>query len=306
MINPTRTAILAKSVQNYSHWIRLLIGCILLTSAGLKAFLFVTEPKELPFLLHNRWLLIAIVEIEWVMGSFLILGGFPTLVITLCTILFGGFSCVTFYAFLMGYKNCGCFGPIHVRPLYSLLLDVFVVILGILLISNAQESSRPFGLRRYALCALVAAGLLGGYRMFQSGYHQPTQVVLEASDNTIYLEPDTWTSKQLPITRYLGADAIFDGGPWTLLIYRSDCGSCRKAVDYLQKLAQASPNKRFGLIEVPVNSTFSAPISNKNVMHWQLSTQVDWFVATPVMLQVTDGVVESVQTQREVQQLVDP
>ncbi|HUO09001.1 MAG TPA: MauE/DoxX family redox-associated membrane protein [Phycisphaerae bacterium] len=246
--------------RGYSQGIRGFIACILISSALLKGYSLMTNSGLKSTLIQSHWILITAVEIEWLTGWWLVFAGYPRWAIRTALVLFLCFAGVASYEVVMRYRDCGCFGQLRVYPLFSLTLDIVTIALMIPLLATQKQTPRPFRTTKlYLAGAIVAVALLAGYQMVKEPHTKPQQVALESDQNTIFLEPDTWVHKQLPIVSYVNLGSRLDHGRWTILVYRADCGICRKALDYVERLAQMSPDEEFGLIELPTG-TVSPPV----------------------------------------------
>jgi len=107
--------------------IRIALGLLLLTAAGFKAHQLATEPVLGAGLLDSRWLLMATVEFELLLGLALLWNVWrrPTWAATVTC--FALFACVSLYKGLSGEATCGCLGRIRINPWYTLAFDIAVV-----------------------------------------------------------------------------------------------------------------------------------------------------------------------------------
>jgi len=109
--------------------IRIALGVLLLTAAGLKAHQLATEPVLSTGLLDSRWLLMATVEFELLFGLWLLGNIWPKPTWAAALACFGLFAGVSLYKALSGHASCGCFGRVPVNPWYTATLDVAMVFL---------------------------------------------------------------------------------------------------------------------------------------------------------------------------------
>jgi hypothetical protein len=115
------------SIGSLAHagWIvRLFLGLTLLAAAGFKAYaLWIdAEPPDLIFSSSRAQL--AIVEIEGVMGLWLVSGVYPRASMLVGCAFFGFLASVSLYLALAGRSSCGCFGRISVDPWATFAFDV--------------------------------------------------------------------------------------------------------------------------------------------------------------------------------------
>jgi hypothetical protein len=104
--------------------VRIVLGVLLLSAAGLKAHQLATEPVLSTGLLDSRWLLMATVEFELLFGLWLLGNIWPKPTWAAALACFGLFTCVSLYKALSGYATCGCFGRVSVNPWYTATLDL--------------------------------------------------------------------------------------------------------------------------------------------------------------------------------------
>jgi hypothetical protein len=108
--------------------VRIALGLLLLTAAGLKAYQLATEPIPGTGLLDSRWLLMATVEFELFFGLWLLANIWPKPTWAAALACFGVFTCVSLYKALSGHATCGCFGRVAVNPWYAGTLDLAVIV----------------------------------------------------------------------------------------------------------------------------------------------------------------------------------
>ncbi len=108
--------------------VRIILGVLLLVTAGLK--LFDPSPDSfsgLDLLSSPRWRMAAI-EAEALLGLWLLTGAYPRLLWLTGVLCFSLLAGVSFNLGLEGRSTCGCFGAsMSVSPWYALTLDVFAV-----------------------------------------------------------------------------------------------------------------------------------------------------------------------------------
>jgi len=148
--------------------VRILLGLVLLTAAGLKGHQLATEPILATGVLHSRWFLVGLVEFELCFALWLLAGTTPRLAWRAAVLCFGAFACMSAYMGISGEGSCGCFGRVAVNPWHTFTLDVTLV--GVLLLyppgKTTSGSKRPWRLPVWA-CASAAllVGLPGAYVM---------------------------------------------------------------------------------------------------------------------------------------------
>jgi len=107
-----------------------LFAVVLLVAAALKAWQLLTEPAAHNNIWTARPVLIFQVEFEFVLGIWLFSGLLRKAAWLAGLACFSVFSLVTLYKAVNGAESCGCFGPVHVKPLVTLFtVDLPAVVL---------------------------------------------------------------------------------------------------------------------------------------------------------------------------------
>lgn len=107
---------------------RYILGTLLIAAAVLKANELASSPLLGPGLLNQRWFLVLVVEIETVLGAWLLLGTGATWTWAATLLLWLVFLGVAGYEAFTGAGSCGCFGRIRVNPRYTACFDLAVVL----------------------------------------------------------------------------------------------------------------------------------------------------------------------------------
>ncbi|KKK52835.1 hypothetical protein LCGC14_3100920, partial [marine sediment metagenome] len=90
--------------------VRLVLALILLAAAGLKAHQLATRPVSEVDVFSYRWSLIFQVQVELVLGLWLLSGLYRRRAWTVAIVCFAAFACIAFYKGVSGQASCGCFG----------------------------------------------------------------------------------------------------------------------------------------------------------------------------------------------------
>jgi hypothetical protein len=283
--------------------VRVMISAILLTAAALKAYQLATEPVPNRDILSYRWSLMIEVEFELFFGLWLLSGLYRRLAWGLGVVCFAVFSAITLYKGIIGETTCGCFGKIHVNPWYTLMLDL--TLLGSLIMFHPRLG-RPAPLRRVRLrffaAAIVAlaAGIPAGIAM---GTYSPSRLSgdgsIIGSEHFVLLEPEAWLGNPLPLLKYIDIEGKLRAGHWTVVLFHHDCPECRKELPALQEKVRQLASKpgagKTALVEMPPYGEAGKNLvaSNTPCTVGKLSDVRDWFVMTPTVIELSDGVVLS-------------
>jgi hypothetical protein len=132
-------------------------GLFLLLAAALKAHGLATYPMAEDSFLATPRLLVATVEVEILLGFWLLSGWAPRASHLSASLFFLILAATSFYMGLNGQESCGCFGRVSVSPWWTFALDVGI--------SSGLLYWYPIaGLRGAELSIILATGL-GGIAM---------------------------------------------------------------------------------------------------------------------------------------------
>jgi len=109
-----------------------LLGVLLLVAAALKAWDLTHShvPRTEVWEIAYNVFIIFQIGFEVFLGSWLISGLFKKLAVKVAILCFVVFFIVTMWKVVIGAKTCGCFGPIEVAPLVTLLaIDLPAIII---------------------------------------------------------------------------------------------------------------------------------------------------------------------------------
>jgi hypothetical protein len=289
--------------------VRIAVGLLLLTAAGLKAHQLATEPVLGTGLLDSRWLLMAVVEFELLLGLCLLANLWPKPTWAVALACFGAFTCVSLYKALSGHATCGCFGRVTVDPWYTATLDLSLVFS--LLVWRPKEQELAFPLRfRWPsgrviavltiwICVGFSAGLaMGNY----------TDTTLSEAGEVIghgricVLSPEMWVGKRFPLLEYIDIGDQLTRGNWTVLMYQHDCPRCREAISSLMRSPSGditATSLPLALVEMPPYACQAASglASIPHCVCGRLRDVREWFTKTPVWIRLRDGTVTGIRVE---------
>jgi len=205
------------------------------------------------------------------------------------------------WGLLRNSETCGCFGSLHVPPWVMLLGDLGVALVLFVLPTVTRRAARiapaedraasRVGLRGLALClALLALTLVHG-RTSLAVWARGLGVPL-AGAPTRYLMPEEWLGASFPLALETGIADEIARGEWTVLFYHQGCPSCERA-----RQALLGTSKRVVVIEVAPSEIAggAGPAIPDAWLFRALDRTQNWLVETPVILELTDGVVRAVR-----------
>ena len=273
--------------------VRVVLGCILLAAAVLKGWQLATEPVANESIFTYRWSLMAQVEVELLLGLWLLSGLYRKQVWWSALAGFAFFSCVTLYKGLSGAASCGCFGKVEVSPWYTLVLDLAAVAALLLFrpVVQVDRQTRAVRMRvAVATLLLLAIGVPGGVAM--AGY-QPAALTNDGQifgeGEFVLLEPETWVGKPFPLLEYIDIGDHLAEGDWIVLLYHHDCPSCREAIAAYQRAAceldGVAGAPRFAFIEIPPYGPSAYRRATETpVRKGRLSDAKEWLISTPTAI----------------------
>lgn len=271
--------------------IRLMIGGLFLTTAALKVFT-PAESAALAITYNVSPLLTAaVVQAELVLAILLLFGCWTKRVLVASAVLFAIFGIFSAYRGWAGYESCGCFGSLKVNPWITATLDGIMLLLAVWAarkLNSPRQETKPV---RFYLAggAYALAGLLAAVVMIGTAPLSLTDGSFSDAGGLVILEPNSWMGQPFPLGSQLTPEIAFDKGHWTLLLYHHDCPHCQVAVPRYEQLAREDNERRVVLIETPPYG--SEEPSEGAAIRVRLSDAREWFVQTPVEIQISDGVV---------------
>jgi hypothetical protein len=205
----------------------------------------------------------------------------------------------------LGASSCGCFGAVKVSPWVTLVTDVtFFFVLAVL----GRREPRLALTAHLPTTRVVAAGALCllsvilafGSPASGSGADDPSEMaVIAALPQDGYYLPDyeSWLGRpfrDLEIASWIdGLSADLDMGQQYVVFFRKDCEHCHELLEvYFQGPLQLSTTA----VAVPERSGWPTenlqPFPCTECRLAELPSGIDWFLQTPVLVRLTDGLVE--------------
>lgn len=244
-----------------------------------------------------RWLTFAVVQIELLLASLLLLEVRPRTTWRFIQGLFLAFAFFSLYRGLMGAESCGCFGDFKMSPWWTLLLDgVVLAALTATLPSNNTYNRQSSKLLMAAALYAIAAMASSVWMLASQADSTNRPGWTEMGDGLTILEPSEWVGKPFPLAELVPSSVNIEEGSWIVLVYHHDCPRCQKVLPRYVELADNSAEKpnptRILLLEVPPFGEDAVPRTSAAI-YGRLSGQRQWFIQAPIEIIVTEGVVQS-------------
>ncbi|MCY2927556.1 MAG: hypothetical protein NT031_19375, partial [Planctomycetota bacterium] len=282
--------------------VRWALGLLLLVAAGLEGYRLVTEPTAEKDVFSYRWVLMGVVEFEILLGIWLLTGVYKRLAWLVTLTCFAVFTGVTLTKGLHGEASCGCFGKVEVNPWYTFVLDVAAVLALAIFRPNLRRVARVphYRIRMgLGLAVVIAAGLPLGLAM---GSFRPVTVSDEGSlteaSGIVLLEPEKWPGKPFGLLQHIDVGQRLSRGRWVVMLFHHGCPTCAEAIPRYRRMARDLRNPEqlsVALIEMPPHqkSESAVPPGKEGPMWGKLDGRREWFVTTPAVALLVDGVVKA-------------
>ena len=282
---------------------RFIIAAVLLLAAGLKAYQLATAPlppvvqgsvfTPLLELLNDRYFLMATVVGEILFALVLIAGIWLHWTWLFSLFGFMAFAIVSLIKGLSGEASCGCFGTVTVNPWITMVFDMVIMACLAVFRERLDWSFPPLDHKKVLavlLAWLVLAGLaLSAMLSLKQQPHATLGTEFTGPDGRkmILLEPETWIGKEFPlIPRFLESEGseVLLTGTWSVLFVQPDCSDCAQVIANLR----AKKPENVAILIVP--SRIGKEALQTSLPTFTLDEQSDWFVTTPRVVKLSDGI----------------
>ena len=281
-----RTKISARQICGYLY---LPAASILLLASLLKVHQLATTPFTENLIFNSRGANILFTGFELVAAFWLFSRLKSCFAKHFFIILYSCFVGVAAYQEINGRQSCGCFGVLAVPPLITLIIDLVILTCLIFWRPVAATVSRLW-LATGTITSSLAMILMLGFQTVP--LDQIGQVIDEGQ--TIVIEHEKWDGQPFPLREFLiGGDIkAITQSEWTVVLYHNNCPKCQMLIESALKNQLGGEAKKTAFIEVP---PYESPRreDSKHLRWYRLSDRFDWFISAPVVLNVTDGVVEA-------------
>jgi len=272
---------------------RIVAGLLLVGAAILKAVELISGPTATMVLPFGRFLTVQ-TGFEFVIGLLVLSGVYWRKLRWLIVLLFSTFAAYSLHLAVNGAASCGCFGPVSVSPWWTSMLDLAVVFgLVVSSIHKSSIGSDPIGSRtaliavQRKLLFVALAAIVVVTALLTRSIERRTAAArgLSTTGDLVILEPDQWVGKKLPIADFLDAD--LSRGKWLAVLHRHDCPVCQEVLPLYEQ--RALIGEQIALIDIPPYGR--SPHLESTCLNCRLKDDREWFVQTPVEIELQDGIV---------------
>lgn len=171
--------------------VRIVLGLFLLVAAALKAQGLALDPLSQDSFLSSPRLMVATIEVEVLLGLWLLSGWTQRVVWTCTFVFFTALAFVSLYMALVGQKSCGCLGQVAVNPWIMVGLDALAVIALAVFRPAGHAATAPcLWVRRASRVAIGAALLLLlTIGTFLTTVANPVETLAKLRGESVSIEP---------------------------------------------------------------------------------------------------------------------
>jgi thiol-disulfide isomerase/thioredoxin len=269
-------------------------GLILLIASILKINQLLTEPIMSKGFWESWEFFLIQIPLELGLAIWLLSGLFrkASWLIGLCA--FFGFIFVTLQKGIVGAASCGCFGTVHVNPWITLTCIDIPLFLAFAIFRPKGEKllPPPWPNLRYFLAIAIPTFIILPTIEYVLITNKPpmstsTYEVLNAKN---WIPNQSW-----PLLQYIDIGDRLKTGDWIVFMYHNDCPDCRMAVPKYEKFYGdlKGNNVDMAFIEMqPYEQGDKQLVPKDSKVPWgQLSSVKTWYVETPVVVVLRDGLV---------------
>lgn len=219
-------------------------------------------------------------------------------------VMLGAFLPVLVGDVALGAESCGCFGSVEVNPWFTLVMDV-TFLFGLIFLGR-RDPRLALG-RLLPTSRVIAAGvwsLLSVFAAFALPADNPADLSVATAVEALlpvdgYYLPDyeEWIGRpfrDLDIASWItGLPVDLEAGQQYVIFFRKDCEHCHELMEVYFNGSLDWPTTAVAVPERegwPTENLQPFPCVGCRVA--ELPAGIDWFLQTPVLIRLADGVVE--------------
>jgi hypothetical protein len=206
---------------------------------------------------------------------------------------------------VMGASSCGCFGAVQVHPAVTMTVDL-LFLLGLwwcgrgvaqLAVPDVLPTRRVVAAGLWTLASFALAFGLAAPGETTTAQSSPGAATALPTEGYYMPQFDTWLGQrwsEIPLAAWVrGMPGDLDSGTHYILLYRKDCEHCHELMEAYFSGPLTRPTTAVGVPErdgFPVVGVL--PFACDECSIAELPAGIDWFIATPALIRLSDGVVE--------------
>ena len=265
----------------------------------MKTIAVISEPISALTSETNRILTPVLIAAEFGLAFLVLAGVYWSVVRRILLLVFSGFACYSLLLAIQGAESCGCFGQLKVNPWWTFALDIFVLLgLGLEILRKGQlRDGKEFSKTTWAKPCLafgsvLSVGMCTGLLLYLNPIKSSAGVVFQQVGELVILEPEDWVGLSFPLAEHV--DVKLNSGEWSVLLHRHDCPKCQETIAKLEAAYGTDQTRQIAIIEVPPYGQSHRDESLNGFSHGRLIDDREWFVQTPVVIRLKDGIIASV------------
>lgn len=299
----------ARPRRDYFIIPRVFIALVLLFAAGMKVHQMATQPMrpagpEAGFLeqvLADRGFNLFEIHFEFILAAWL-LSGWARRPAWLASLgCFALFCLITLHKHLAGEASCGCFGAATVPPIYTMILDVGIVLILIILHPRLRDAGPIFDGSPWRLAGGLAAALAAVVlTTIPVVRYRPPTLATAGGREVEEAMPETWVGLPLALVEHIepATAGRLRSGEWLVAVVHDGCAGCAKLVPELERKARGLPagvRPRLALLFKGQPGDSPAVPKGGLFLVGQLDRSREWNIPTPTVVWLSDGVVTDAQ-----------
>ncbi len=208
-------------------------------------------------------------------------------------------ACVSGIYVALELESCGCFGSIPLRPEWIFSLDI--VAFGSLFAVQRLTEHDKAPVNGGAWAVAVARVLIVSVACIAVSFH--LDGALRAGMGGIASDPQQWEGHRLPLLSDTALEPTISQGDWFVVLYRPNCGHCRQLLAMFRREAQSSQHRplrslRLAFLNIAsTDSNVAEPelfSTSESIVSGRVSGAHDYWMETPTVVRIDDGVVQRV------------
>lgn len=273
-------------------------GLLLFAAAMLKCYQLFQNPVAFGELWGVAIVGVLVLNFEFIVGWLLLFPGIlsnrakPTGIVV-----YGFLFIYTLWARVSGEASCGCLGLIEVPITMMSLIDLGMLIS--LVAWHPPKSggqTRRLNSRGVIIILMVFSVFNTGLLTFLASNIEVRYIAASdkavgdfiAEGEFVYIKPEDWLGEKFPLGRYVNCDDVFQGN-WTIVFYNEGCPKCK---NLFQKIFNSKGEEKYLLVEV---STSKSANNDSEYIKWRTLPEThEWFVQSPKIIELSEGIVKTV------------
>jgi methylamine utilization protein MauE len=267
----------------------LALALLLLAAAALKFRELASPAPIIPGLIHQRYWLAALVQIELLQALWFLVGGFLRLRFICATFCFSLFAFAAGYEAFHAMPSCGCFGNVKIPPALTALFDLGAVVA--LVVTRPRVAIWKPDRPGRSLLAIAGTLTLALSATIWIVFFRNAPTAVADYGNLVVLDPATWIGKPFPLLEDIDNASPLRSGRWIVLLYHYDCDDCLRAIPQYQALARSNSRLHIAFAAIPPAAPAGRdPVADSaDYLHLTLRADHDWFATTPIVAAIQNG-----------------